>query len=125
MKKCPKCGNTEFIITPHVTQSWLVDGNGNYLETVTECEEVTYTPDDDDIWTCANKECNWNGSGRACNSNFEDEPAMTEEEYQEIKHAGAVMCRFCEADHCTNCQVTELLDDAYNEAVDAGLITED
>ena len=50
---------------------------------------------------------------------------MTEEEYQEIKHAGAVMCRFCEADHCTNCQVTELLDDAYNEAVDAGLITED
>ena len=22
MKKCPKCGNSEFLITPHVTQTW-------------------------------------------------------------------------------------------------------
>lgn len=25
---CPKCGNTTFIATAHVTQTWLVDEDG-------------------------------------------------------------------------------------------------
>ena len=53
MKKCPKCGNTKFIVTAHVTQDWLVDGDGNYLETLSECEEVTHRPDDEDVWICS------------------------------------------------------------------------
>lgn len=66
-KKCPKCGNEEFLITPHVIQTWKVDRYGNYLTTITECDEVVYTPGDDDIWTCANDECDWSGLGADCN----------------------------------------------------------
>lgn len=29
---CPKCGNTTFIATAHVTQTWLVDEDGDFIE---------------------------------------------------------------------------------------------
>lgn len=45
MRRCPKCGGKKFVVTAHVTQLWLVDSNENYIETVTECEEVTHEPD--------------------------------------------------------------------------------
>ena len=84
MKKCPKCGNSEFLITPHVTQTWKVDGNGNYLETTEECVETTYIPDDD-IWTCAREGCDWSGVGSECNEKNAGEEYMTEDEYTEIR----------------------------------------
>lgn len=125
MKKCPKCGNSEFLITPHVTQTWKVGGNGNYLETTEECVETTYIPDDDDIWTCAREGCDWSGVGSECNEKNAGEEYMTEDEYTEIREAAKKLCNFCELDSCEKCQVQLLLDDARNEAVDAGLITED
>lgn len=64
-KKCPKCGSTEFIVTAHVTQSWRVDANGDFLNSVTECDEVTHKPDDDDIWSCAT--CKFEAAGREFN----------------------------------------------------------
>lgn len=27
---CPKCGNTTFTATAHVTQTWLVDEDGDF-----------------------------------------------------------------------------------------------
>lgn len=53
MKRCPKCGNTTFAVTAHVTQDWLVDSNGDFLAEIENCTEVTHEPDDDDIWMCA------------------------------------------------------------------------
>lgn len=49
MKRCPKCGNETFIVTQHVTQSVIVDGNGNFIKEVSSCDEVTHNADDDDI----------------------------------------------------------------------------
>lgn len=38
---CPKCGNTTFIATAHVTQTWLVDEDGDFIEAKSDCDEVT------------------------------------------------------------------------------------
>lgn len=53
MKKCPICGNTEFHVTAHVTQSWLVDGEGCFKAALSDCDDVIHEPDNQDIWTCS------------------------------------------------------------------------
>lgn len=53
MHVCPKCGAREFVTVAHVTQTWMVDENGNFLEELTSCDEVLHGPDDGNIWTCA------------------------------------------------------------------------
>lgn len=58
---CPHCGGREFLVTPHVTQDWLVDEDGEFLECLQECVEVTHKPDNDDIWACAL--CNYEAAG--------------------------------------------------------------
>lgn len=65
MKTCPKCGCTKFSVTPHVTQDWLVDGNGNFISCTNQCVEVTHKPDDEDIWTCM--KCGFSDSGSKFN----------------------------------------------------------
>lgn len=49
---CPYCGNRKFSVTVHVTQDWAVDEDGNWLETIQDCLEVTHFPNDDDEWDC-------------------------------------------------------------------------
>lgn len=46
---CPKCGNTTFIATAHVTQTWLVDEDGDFIEAKSDCDEVTHAPDAEDF----------------------------------------------------------------------------
>ena len=62
MKKCPKCGCKEFFVKAHVTQEWLVDSDGEYLKTITECDEVTHFPKNDDMWQCA--DCGYFAEGK-------------------------------------------------------------
>ena len=50
---CPVCGNRTFHATAHVVQEWLVDDDGEYIETTEECSEVDHAPDDEDIWQCS------------------------------------------------------------------------
>ncbi len=50
---CPKCGNNIFITSAHVMQDWEVDGEGNWLETVVDCEQIDHGPDPDNLWTCS------------------------------------------------------------------------
>lgn len=52
-KHCPKCGNTVFHVTAHVTQTWEVDEDGDFIRSISNCDDVTHRPDDQDIWTCA------------------------------------------------------------------------
>ena len=47
---------------------------------------------------------------------------MTADLYNDITNAGHVLCQYCEAHECNNRMVTHLLDDAYIEAVNAGII---
>lgn len=54
MKKCPKCGAKSFCVTAHVTQDWVVDENGVFLQSLNDCVEVTHYPDDYDIFDCNN-----------------------------------------------------------------------
>ena len=61
MKKCPRCGNNKFYITAHVTQDWVVDENGNFLETYNDCIDVLHYPDDEDLWQCT--ECGFEAEG--------------------------------------------------------------
>ncbi len=65
MKRCPKCGGQEFLVTAHVTQGWKVDEDGAFIECTNECEEVTHTPDDDDVWVCA--KCGHDAAGSEFN----------------------------------------------------------
>ena len=62
MKKCPKCGGNVFIVTQHITQTVKVDGDGQFLEEVTSCDEITHRADDDDLWTC--DKCGHEATGR-------------------------------------------------------------
>ena len=64
-KKCPKCGCSVLGVTAHVTQDWLVDGNGMFLKCTNECVEVTHQPDDDDIWACT--KCGFEAAGKEFN----------------------------------------------------------
>ena len=65
MKRCPKCGCTKFLVTAHVTQDWYVDENGDFLEVVTECDQVVHQPDDEDIWICT--ACDFDAPGKEFN----------------------------------------------------------
>lgn len=65
MKKCPNCGGTNFEVTAHVTQDWLVGSNGDFIMEINSCTEVTHTPDDDDIWVCAM--CGYDAAGSEFN----------------------------------------------------------
>ena len=47
---------------------------------------------------------------------------MTKELYEELNKAGKVLCKYCENNECSNCQVTHLMDDAYVEAVEEGVV---
>lgn len=49
---CPKCGNTRFETTATVSQDWLVDHDGNFIEERNSCSQVIHGPDNDNIWTC-------------------------------------------------------------------------
>ncbi len=66
MKKCPKCGHDKFIVTAHVTQTWLVDKKENFLETIDECDQVTHAPNDEDVWTC--DKCGYDAAGKEFNT---------------------------------------------------------
>lgn len=64
-KVCPICGSHEFLVTAHVTQDWVVNGDGDFLACTDECTEVTHKPDDEDIWVCS--VCGHDGSGEDFN----------------------------------------------------------
>lgn len=53
MKRCPKCGCEEFYVDAHIVETWLVDGNGEYILTKESCVGVAHEPNDYDIWECA------------------------------------------------------------------------
>lgn len=61
MKKCPECGCEKFYVTAHVVEEWLVDANGDYIDTHESCVDIAHYPDDEDIWTCSN--CSHEGAG--------------------------------------------------------------
>jgi len=48
-----RAGNTTFITTAHVTQTWLVDEDGDFIEAKSDCDEVTHAPDAEDLFTCS------------------------------------------------------------------------
>lgn len=51
---CPKNEeHKQFITVAHVMQDWLVDEQGNWLETVDESLETSFPPNKDNLWTCA------------------------------------------------------------------------
>ena len=50
----PKCGGKKFETTVHVMQSWEVDENGEFIQVLYDCLEITHEADDENIWTCTN-----------------------------------------------------------------------
>lgn len=50
---CPNCDNDTFYTTAVVTQNWLVDAEGNFIEEKTSCEQVVRQPDDAETWYCS------------------------------------------------------------------------
>lgn len=56
IKRCPNdCLSGRFSTTAHVSQTWVVDSHGNFVEALSECDEVTHGPNFDNIWAC--QEC--------------------------------------------------------------------
>lgn len=55
MKVCPTDPtHNRFIATAHVTEDWVVDSNGDFIELSTKSDcQVLHAPDEQDIWTCA------------------------------------------------------------------------
>ena len=46
----------------------------------------------------------------------------TEELYNKLTAAGRTLCEYCENNECECCQVTRLMDDAYVEAMEEGIV---
>lgn len=65
MKRCPKCGCKEFIVTAHVAEVWVMDEYGCFLEVIDDCEYVVHRPDDNDLWMCKN--CTFEDAGSVFN----------------------------------------------------------
>ena len=142
IKVCPRCGNLAFSVTAHVAQDWVVNHNGDYIETINQCSQVTHEPDDDDVWQCM--KCGYDGAGKEfvindperieevlgniSGSLSEEKPVveqpMTGETYYGLEDARKRLCDFCEAGECESCMVSRLLDDAYIEARNAGIVGE-
>lgn len=57
--KCPKCGCQKFTVTAHVTETWIVDSYGEFIDVMRDTcdEEVTHRPSisEGDLFTC--KKC--------------------------------------------------------------------
>lgn len=68
-KRCPKCNGKRFLVTVHVTQTWLVDEDDEFIDRVTDCDEVTHRADDDDMWCC--DKCGYEAVGREFNESKE------------------------------------------------------
>jgi hypothetical protein len=54
MMVCPKDNTHDrFIATAHVTEDWIIDSDGNYLELSAKSDcQVLHAPDEQDVWTC-------------------------------------------------------------------------
>ena len=50
---CPKCGGRKFVTTATVTQDWLVDAHGNFINQISACNDVVSSPDIANIWSCS------------------------------------------------------------------------
>ena len=70
MKRCPQCGFDRFVVTAHITQDWIVDGDEDFVDCIEECVEITHKPDDMDIWQCV--ACGYNDRGSAFNMKGEN-----------------------------------------------------
>ena len=42
-----------FITTAHVSQEWLVDETGDFIEELVSCLDITHRPDSGNEWVCA------------------------------------------------------------------------
>lgn len=65
MKRCPECGGTQFTVSAHVVEEWLVDEEGSFLQVIQSGLEVAHDPDDEDIWECF--ECGYSAAGSKFN----------------------------------------------------------
>jgi hypothetical protein len=49
---CPNNSQHDrFITVAHVSQTWVVDSEGNFLESVSD-DEIDHGPDSGNTWTC-------------------------------------------------------------------------
>lgn len=62
MKKCPRCGSSEFQVSVQVMQDWRVNGDGKLIACTDDCLEVVRYPTDNDTWDCCN--CHYSAPGR-------------------------------------------------------------
>ncbi len=50
---CPNDANHKrFSVTAHITEEWIVDENGEFLDVTGNSGEVTHRPGKDDCFTC-------------------------------------------------------------------------
>lgn len=50
---CPQdATHDRFTTTAHVMQEWVVEADGTFVETFTDCLEVTHGPNDGNLWSC-------------------------------------------------------------------------
>lgn len=55
---CPNnCSKNEFVVVAHVSQSWKVDANGDFIKVLVDCMDIIHNPDTSDIWICS--ECGY------------------------------------------------------------------
>ena len=47
---------------------------------------------------------------------------LTKERYETLQKASSTLCEYCENNECSCCQVTRLMDDAYVEAIEEGIV---
>ena len=50
---CPKCDSKAFIATAYVSEDWVVDEHGDFIEIADNPDvQVLHKPHPDNIWTC-------------------------------------------------------------------------
>ena len=49
---CPNCGCMQFSTTAAVSQDWIVNPCGEFIDELNSCSQVIHDPDNANIWTC-------------------------------------------------------------------------
>lgn len=110
-KYCPKCGCGRFYVTAIVAQRWMMDSDGDVMDVVTDCEEVSHKPNDTDIWQCA--DCGYRAVGEEFNTDDNNKKLedllvfMLQDIYKEKGEAG--VAKFAQNYGCSQSAVQDIL----------------
>lgn len=102
---------------------WTVkikDKTYNYKEPICTNSNQAISMATDDYYEETQEQIYTDDKNIVCTETESD--GIDENTYTELLDARDKLCAYCQCNECENCTVTHLIDDAHDEAIEAGII---